>query len=105
MITGAGEDLVPDGIDELQPMDIEDVAEEVVANGVEDVRSLKRKLLSESGANEGSRRTHPRLEDNLVGSRRTITTVDEKTVKRWVASLEVLIKGKVKLGRQVRIYT
>ena len=92
---------MPDDIDELQIMDIEvDVAEEVITNGARDVGSLKRKLLSESGEDEGNRRAHPRMEDNLVGSRRT---VDEKTIKRWVACLEVLIKGKVKLGRQVRI--
>jgi hypothetical protein len=89
------------------PMEVdEDDIEEDDTNGVEEVvGSLKRKL---SSGPEQSRRLHPRLEDNFVGRKRAATTVDENTVARWVLSLEMLIKGKVKMGRQVRpttIYT
>lgn len=92
----------------LSSMEIDvDVIEEDT-NGVEVVGSLKRKLSSGPEADEQSRRLHPRLGDNFVGPKRAATTVDENTVARWVSSLEMLIKGKVKMGRQVRpttIYT
>ncbi|KAF8629359.1 hypothetical protein AX15_003492 [Amanita polypyramis BW_CC] len=59
---------------------------------------LKRKLSSGSG--EESRRTYTRLQDDPTSGNRNTLTADERTVGRWVASLEVLIKGKVYLRRR-----
>lgn len=92
---------IAEGIDgtKSSPMEVdEDDIEEDDTNGVEVVGSLKRKL---SSGSEQNRRLHPRLEGNFIGPKRAATTVDENTVAGWVLSLEMLIKGKVKMGRQV----
>ena len=108
--TEAAKDLATaDGINgrksSLMEVDVDDI-EDDDTNGVEVVGSLKRKLSSEP--DERNRRLHPRLENNLAGPKRAAMTVDENTVTRWVSSLEMLIKGKVKMGHQVSpttIYT
>lgn len=78
---------------------------EDVADGVEAAGSRKRKASSDPEGDKQSRRAHPKLEDKFFGPKRAVTTVDEKTIAKWVASLEMLVKGKVKMGRRVRPIT
>ncbi|KAK2462311.1 hypothetical protein APHAL10511_005617 [Amanita phalloides] len=72
--------------------------EDVIMNG-EGIRvPVKRKLSLGSGEDEERQRTHPRSKDTSIGT--PVVAVDERRVRRWVALLEVLVKGKVHLGRQ-----
>ncbi|KIL67353.1 hypothetical protein M378DRAFT_302161 [Amanita muscaria Koide BX008] len=84
-------DVIQDGTEEIMKR------EDGAVNGP---GTLKRRL---SASGDEDSRKHPRLQDGVPGakSHRSGTwKLDKDAIAKWVASLEVLIKGKVKLDRQ-----
>lgn len=88
-------------MEEAPPIAVPDVTQDGTAETMtrEDGATLKRKL---SASGDEDTRKHPRLQDGVPGakSHRPGTKLDKDAIAKWVASLEVLIKGKVKLDRQ-----
>lgn len=71
------------------------------ANGVETPGRLKRKL--SPGPEENSRK-YPKLQDGALDARSHkpgAWRIDKDLIAKWTAAIEVVIKGKVQLGRQV----